>query len=223
MTESVTGGNDPSSILRWKTTRRVSTKDIKKAWEAVGRVIDGSRTIDGTARVDIPMIVTSAGMASIYFDVPEEPRKESDSSVYFDSSLHFGYPTQSTVESMTPTHRRLYEAQGTDNWLNPNGEGSGSFDTNFLLVDFPLRLFLSVLCSERALEVTGHDGVKFTSGFAVPDDLEAFKWNPLWEETLRPAVEKHWLRKGQTNKLITPEGAIFSYVPESTDGYDYTW
>ncbi len=126
-----------------------------------------------------------------------------------DTFAWFGYPPRSFLDSLNARERIAVLEQGAsrDGWLSAKGTGQGVMVTGKETVDFPVRLFLSILAgkSQSRLMVTDSDELDLTGRVSLPLDVEQFAWFPLWETRLKQAVETHWVVEGQAARVTSTD------------------
>lgn len=132
-----------------------------------------------------------------------------------DGEAHFGFPPLSFLDGLNRRERVAVMEKGTsrDGWLSAAGTGQGTIITDKGMIDFPVRLFLSVLRgkSSAAIEILDSDDADISAQMCLPRFPSDFRWHPFWNDILRPVVAKHWLLDGQV--------ALIS----RTDDSQYAW
>lgn len=178
--------------LAWQATQPISSAEICAAADLAQRIL-----VDAGNPADM-------GIHWVQGDFGCHVEVRADSSIAW-----FGYPPQPFLDSLSGRERIAVLEQGAsrDGWLSAKGTGQGVMVTGKETVDFPVRLFLSILSgkSQNRLTVTDSDELDLTGRISLPLDVEQFAWFPLWETRLKHAVEKHWVVEGQAAKVTSTD------------------
>jgi predicted DNA-binding WGR domain protein len=174
----------PEYYLQWKARQPLSPEEIQDATALTRRILD---------RCHLPL--------QMRYDVDDHVTrfyKEGE------QMAAFGFPPRDFLRSLGSRERQAVMHMGTsrDGWLARDGTGQGIIVTGKALLDFPVRLFLSILATRHGLEVSCSDELAYGVGFTIPESPREFAWYRSWNR-LRPIVEELWFVHGSTRISLT--------------------
>lgn len=202
--ESDSGLDSANSLflLSWKAEEAITQHDLETAAELTNRILDYSQHLQEPRF----RLVSGEDWRQVTFTEDGE------------QVASFGFPPKDFLDKLSSREYRAVMELGVsrDGWLSNNGTGAGIIITSRKWMDFPIRLFLSILQVNCGLEVSDSDNTEYSqSGLLVTPAHAGFAWYPAWKDGLQQAVEELWFVRGSSR-------VVFS-APLEEEGRNYAW